>query len=163
MRRNLLRLVSLLAVAVLVFAGCSSDDDPDSGSGSKSTTTSEGSEEANQQDIDRLTEAAGIDGKVNAEDEVSAKPKDGKLETELDNFYFGPAFIEAEAGSTITLTLHNEGDTDHTFTIDSAGIDQTVSPGEETNVEVQVPDTGSLNYYCRFHRGSGMQGALIVS
>ena len=34
----------------------------------------------------------------------------------MDDFYFGPSFIKATPGETITLHLKNEGKTDHTFT-----------------------------------------------
>jgi len=30
-------------------------------------------------------------------------------------------------------------------------------------VKVNVPSSGSVNFYCRFHRGIGMQGAIVAS
>ena len=158
----MLPLLSVLAVAVLLLAACSDDSGDVNSSGSASGSGSGSASGTDQAEVDRLTSAAGLEGDVNVEGEAVGSPKDGKLETELDDFYFGPTFIEADPGSTLTLTLHNEGNTDHTFTIDSTDIDQTVSPGDEAEVEVDVPDSGAVAYYCRFHKASGMQGAIVV-
>jgi plastocyanin len=87
---------------------------------------------------------------------------ESELELELDNFYFGPTVLDGDAGETLTLSLHNEGSAAHTFTIDAAGIDQELQPGDEGSVDVTFPDSGALVFYCRFHRSSGMLGALSV-
>ena len=42
---------------------------------------------------------------------------------ELDDFYFGPTFVSGPAGAKVTIDLSNEGQKNHTFTIDSAKID----------------------------------------
>jgi plastocyanin len=149
--------MSLLAALVLVVAVACSDDSSDSGSGSGSGSGTE----VDQAQIDALAKKAGIEGKVNVKAELEAKPSGGSIETELDDFYFGPTFIEAKPGSTVKVELHNEGGVKHTFTIDSANIDETLDPGKTAEVSVKVPSSGSLNYYCRFHRSQGMQGAVI--
>jgi plastocyanin len=84
------------------------------------------------------------------------------FELELDDFYFGPTVLEGDAGQALALILHNEGDAPHTFTIDG-GVDEELEPGAEgVAVEVTYPDAGALVFYCRFHRGQGMLGALSV-
>lgn len=84
------------------------------------------------------------------------------LELELDDFYFGPTVLEGDAGQTLTLTLHNEGDAPHTFTIDG-GPREELQPGDEgVTAQVTFPDSGALVFYCEFHRGQGMLGALSV-
>jgi plastocyanin len=85
-----------------------------------------------------------------------------ELELEADDFYFEPTFIKATPGSTLTLTVGNEGDASHTFTVDDQQIDTEVEPGASADVQVTVPDDGTVNYYCRFHRGQGMQGAVFT-
>jgi len=85
------------------------------------------------------------------------------LEMELDDEYFAPTFVNAPAGATVTVTLHNEGDLPHTFTIDDLGIDEQLSGGQTKTVEVTLPDSGNAAFYCRFHVSSGMQGAFVVS
>ncbi|MGH2709977.1 MAG: cupredoxin domain-containing protein [Actinomycetota bacterium] len=85
-----------------------------------------------------------------------------EFEIEADDFYFGPTVLEGEAGQTLSLALHNEGGAAHTFTIDEAGIDEELQPDAEATVGVTFPASGALVFYCRFHRGSGMLGALSV-
>jgi plastocyanin len=156
MRRTLLPLASLLAVAVLLVAACSDDSSSSSGSGSGPAT------EVDQSQIDALAKKAGLEGEVTVKGELEGKPSSGSIATELDDFYFGPTFIDAAAGSTVKVKLHNEGKVDHTFTIDSASIDETVDAGKTAEVDVKVPASGSLAFYCRFHKSRGMQGAVIV-
>jgi plastocyanin len=40
-------------------------------------------------------------------------------------------------------------------------VDETLKPDAKMTVTVKVPSSGSLQYYCRFHRSQGMQGAFI--
>ncbi|MDQ1711838.1 MAG: hypothetical protein QOE45_1288 [Frankiaceae bacterium] len=83
-----------------------------------------------------------------------------EFELELDDFYFNPTFIKAAPGTTVKVELRNESKTVHTFTIDTLKIDKTLQPGAEIDVPVALPASGALTFYCRFHRGQGMQGAL---
>src|SRR5690606_31157637 len=85
------------------------------------------------------------------------------LEMELDDQYFAPTFVDASGGQTITVTLTNEGELPHTFTVDELGIDEELSGGESKTVEVALPDSGQMVFYCRFHVNAGMQGAFVVS
>lgn len=63
------------------------------------------------------------------------------------------------------MSLKNDGKTQHTFTIDGLGIDQTLNPGQKATVMVTLPASGATNFYCRFHgpQGSnqGTQGAFF--
>ena len=102
-----------------------------------------------------------LSGEVNDEGTEDATGSDA-LEVEADDFYFGPTFIKATPGSTLTLTVANEGDANHTFTVDDQNIDTEVDPGASADVDVTVPDDGTVNFYCRFHLGQGMQGAVFT-
>ena len=84
------------------------------------------------------------------------------VEIEADDFYFNPTFIKAKPGQTVTVALKNEGKQPHTFTIDGM-VDQMLNPSQTMNVQVTAPQSGALNFYCRFHRGRGMQGAIYTS
>ncbi|MET0902518.1 MAG: cupredoxin domain-containing protein [Acidimicrobiales bacterium] len=127
------------AALVLVTVACGDDDD---GGGSGEAPVE-------------------LEGTVN--DEGSGEVSDGEVEMELDDFYFGPTFTQAEAGSTVTVSLFNEGDTTHTFTIDSLGIDEELAPEATLEVEVTLPESGAVRYYCRFHADQGMQGAFYAN
>jgi plastocyanin len=105
-----------------------------------------------------------ISGTVNVHGtkDVSSKSS-AELDMELDNFYFGPTFVKAKAGETITLELENEGSAPHTFTSPAFDIDEQLAPGDKKTVEITVPaDGGAFRYFCRFHSSSGMQGAVFT-
>jgi plastocyanin len=85
------------------------------------------------------------------------------LDVEVDDFYFAPTVLEGEAGQSLALTLSNEGDAPHTFTIDALDVDEELDPGtEDVTVDVTFPDSGALVFYCRLHADGGMLGGLSV-
>ncbi|HYV60263.1 MAG TPA: cupredoxin domain-containing protein [Acidimicrobiia bacterium] len=84
--------------------------------------------------------------------------KKGKISIEADDYYFKPTFTKAKLGSNVTVSLKNEGKTQHTFTIPSLGIDQVLDPDQKATVSVTLPTDGALGFYCRFHGPSGTQG-----
>ena len=154
------RILAATAVLFLITAACGDDDgsavrdvgDSESGSGSGSGTASGESTDAPVE----------LEGTVNnhGNGEAGSEP----LELELDNFYFAPTVTKAAKGTTIEVELTNEGDAPHTFTIDSLGIDEELQPGDSTTVSIEVPDDDTaVRYYCRFHEGQGMQGALYTA
>ena len=87
----------------------------------------------------------------------------GKTEVELDDFYFKPTVLQGKPGEQVKVELKNEGKMEHTFTIDSQEIDQDLQPGDEAEVMVTIPKSGAVSFYCKFHKSSGMAGALAVS
>src|SRR4029079_12976222 len=74
-----------------------------------------------------------------------------------------PTVIEGKPGEKVTLELKNEGQNEHSFTVDSQGIDKDVQPGDEAEVTVMIPKSGVVSFYCKFHKSEGMAGALAVS
>lgn len=75
-----------------------------------------------------------------------------------DNF-FDPSTLQGEAGQTVTVQIRNVGQVQHTFTVDSQGVDTVLDPGEQATVQVTVSG-GSTPFKCRFHSGFGMTGTL---
>ena len=71
--------------------------------------------------------------------------------------------LPGKPGEKVTLELKNEGNTEHSFTIASQGIDQELQPGDEAEVTVTIPKSGAVSFYCKFHKSSGMAGALAVT
>jgi plastocyanin len=135
---------------LLVAAGCGGGY---GGSGGGTTTQSSGGGSGGHKKI------AG----VNANDHGTQAVEDsGKTEVELDDYYFKPTVLEGKPGEKVTLELKNEGQVDHTFTLDSQGVDQDVQPGDEAEVTVTIPKSGVVSFYCKFHKSSGMAGALAV-
>jgi plastocyanin len=86
-----------------------------------------------------------------------------KVDVQLDDLYFAPTFIKAKPGSEVEISLKNDGEAQHTFTIDETKTNVDIAPGKNGSVKVTLPATGALAFYCSFHRASGMQGAFSVS
>jgi plastocyanin len=144
--------VVIVAACALLFvaAGCGSSSSSSGGG----TTTEESGGGGGQRAI------AG----VKANDHGTKGVEDnGKTEVELDDFYFEPTVLEGKPGQKVTLELKNEGGTEHSFTIDSEKIDKELGPGEEAEVDVTIPKSGVVSFYCKFHKSSGMAGALAVT
>jgi plastocyanin len=136
-------------VLLLAAAGCGSSSNSSSGG-----TTTEESGGGGQRAI------AG----VNANDHGTKPVEDnGKTEVEMDDFYFEPTVLEGKPRQKVTLELKNEGNSEHSFTIDSQNVDQELGPGEEAEVDVTIPKSGVVSFYCKFHKSSGMAGALAVT
>lgn len=135
-----------LALAALVVAGCGSSS---SSSGGGATTAASG--QGGQ------TRVAG----VNANDHGTKTVKK-VAEVVLNDYYFSPTVIQGKAGQKVTLELKNDGKVEHSFTLAAQKIDKTLSPGGSTKVTVTIPASGAVSFYCKFHKGSGMAGALAV-
>ncbi|MFN8036577.1 MAG: cupredoxin domain-containing protein [Acidimicrobiia bacterium] len=93
--------------------------------------------------------------------DLTAKGASPSLEVEAYDFYFEPTYVKVAPGATVSVELKNSGKMQHTFTVDGQ-VDQTLDPGAKAEVQVHAPADGVLRYYCRFHSGSGMQGAIYV-
>jgi plastocyanin len=135
---------------LLAAAGCGSSSSSSSGG----TTTEDSGGGGGRRAI------AGVQANDHG---TKAVEDNGKTEVELDDFYFKPTVLEGKPGQTVTLELKNEGETEHTFTIDSQSVDQDLGPGEEAEVDVTIPKSGVVSFYCKFHKSSGMAGALAVT
>jgi plastocyanin len=148
MRRGVL--IVAASLLLLAAAGC----------GSSSSSSSEGT----------TTEASGggggqktIAGVMANDHGTKAVEDSGKTEVELDDYYFEPTVLTGKPGQKVTLELKNEGNTEHSFTIASQGVDQVIAPGDEAEVDVTIPKSGVVSFYCKFHKSSGMAGALAVT
>jgi plastocyanin len=74
------------------------------------------------------------------------------------NIAFDPTTLSVAAGETITL--RNEDDVEHSFTIDDPEVDAEAEGGEEATVE--APDEpGTYDFHCRYHPDE-MTGTLTV-
>ena len=84
------------------------------------------------------------------------------MEVQLNDDYFNPETITIPSGKTTTLILKNEGQKEHTFTVEKLGIDAEVQPGKEKNITVKPQNPGTYELICRYHFNSGMVGKVIV-
>ena len=138
MRRGVL-IVAVLGLGATALAGCGSSSE------------SSGDESGGQ------TTVAGV-----AANDHGTKSVGDEAEVELDDEYFEPTVLESKAGQKVTLELRNEGQEEHNFSIDAQGVDQDVEAGEDAKVTVTIPQSGSVSFYCKYHKSAGMAGALAV-
>lgn len=137
------KITALLTVGTLALAACGSSDD------NSSSSSSSGS-------------AGGAYGSSKTS---TASSSDGSSEIKVgmvDNS-FEPATITGKAGSTVKVELENKGQREHNFVVDSQKISKDVEPGEDGTVSVKIPDSGSVEFYCEYHKGLGMVGKLKAS
>lgn len=150
MRRSALIVVVLALGLVPLVVGC--------GSSSSSSTTAESGGGGGESEGGTTT-VAGLQANDHGTKSVESS---GKTEVELDDFYFEPTVLEGTPGEKVTLELENEGKSEHSFTVDSQGIDKDIEPGDEGEVTVTIPKSGAISFYCKYHKSSGMAGALAV-
>jgi plastocyanin len=145
---------ALTLCVALGLAACSSDS-----KSSSDTTTTKADKSANQ------PAPVTVDGSVTNKGtkDVSTKGASATVDLDAYNFYFEPTFIKAAPGQKLKIELHNEGSVTHTFTDPALNIDQVLQPEQKADVEITVPATGTIQFYCRFHRDSGMQGAIYTT
>jgi plastocyanin len=153
LRRSTPLTISAFAAASLLLAGaCSSSSSSaspaagGSASGSESGKITIGSDQANDHGTEDAT------GK-------------SSFEIEADNdegFYFKPTILTGSTSQSITLEIKNEGTVPHNFSIESLGVDVTIDPGSSQEVDVKFPATGTVEFFCSFHRSLGMVGELEV-
>ena len=145
----MIKITTVLAVAALALSACGSSNDTSSSKGD----TSEGSSSS----------SSGGGYSKNASSSGS-EDKGGSNEVEMYDYYFGPKKISGKPGSTVKIELKNEGKTEHNFKIDSQkSADADVEPGKTASVSVTIPKSGSVQFYCEYHKSRGMTGTVTAS
>ena len=148
-RLAVLKVAFLVMAVVLVMGACGGDDEPSAG-GSGGGAEQEGG-------------TIQIEGK-NANDHGEADVSgESEVDLEQDDFYFEPTVLTGEAGQTISVHIENEGDATHNFSITDQDIDEDVDAGDEADVDVTFPESGTVVFFCKFHEAQGMVGGLEVS
>ena len=162
-----LTLIGALALCAALLVGCGSDgygggDDGSDGSKDADRTTAT-TEATATTSPDTTPAGVELSGPVNDKGtaDISDDGATPTIDIEVDDSYFSPTFIKAAPGATVAVKLENEGDTTHTFTVDGA-VDQQLEPGADATVTVEVPESGSVRFFCDFHSGMGMQGAFYT-
>jgi plastocyanin len=149
-----MRLPVLILALGMVAVACSSN---------KTTTSGQSSSPAGSPSQEESSGILTINGeKAN---DHGTKDFSGQPEASVemdDEFYFEPTVLKGTAGQTLTIELENEGSLPHNFTLEAQSLDQDVQPGQKGSVMVTFPQSGIVEFFCRFHRGSGMIGELSV-
>jgi plastocyanin len=142
---------ALLAIGALTLAACGSSGG-DNSSSAASGSSSAGGAYGGSSSKTKTTAAA-----------ASSSSSSGTTEVEMDDDYFKPKTITGKAGSTVKIELKNEGSNEHNFKIASQNADADVQPGKTATVSVQIPASGTVQFYCEYHKGLGMVGTVKPS
>jgi plastocyanin len=154
--------IAMLVLAVgLVAAACgkssnSSGGSPSPSAGSPSPSESESSGNGGGGTITIGSDQANNKGSEDVSGEAS-------VEVEMDDFYFKPTVLTGTPGQKVTLELKNEGSALHNFSLPDQSLDQDVQPDGSGTVSVTFPQSGFLEFFCKFHKATGMVGELTTS
>jgi plastocyanin len=149
MRKMLLVLLAMC----LVMAACGQQEDKKA----KADQTEKAAEEQNF-----IAPPVTLPGKVENRGTLDRSFQGGRVDVDMDvqNFFFDPSFVRTAPGATVTVRLSNKGDTDHTFNVDTPAIFERLKPGDSRTIEIKLPESGVVNFYCKLHRTQGEQGAF---
>jgi plastocyanin len=164
-RRGTMRSTKLVAILALLMAiglvaGACSKKSPTTTGGSTTPTTEASSPDASPSE----TESEGGQITIGSDSANDHGTKDvtgeSSVEVELDNFYFEPTAIKGTAGAQIKLELKNEATVVHNFSLTDQKVDQDVQPDQSVDVTVTIPQSGFVEFFCKYHKATGMVGEL---
>jgi plastocyanin len=81
---------------------------------------------------------------------------------ELGDFFFKPTVLRGRPGQRLPVTLSNQGNTLHDFSIPAQHIDANVEAGTPVVVTVAFPRKGAVTFECRYHLLQNMRGELVT-
>ncbi|HVF04727.1 MAG TPA: cupredoxin domain-containing protein [Frankiaceae bacterium] len=158
MRSTLLTLAAVTAVTALTACG-GGGDTTGTGDTGPTTTTAPSTPPATSAAATPPVALTGTVDDRGTKDIGSATT----LAMDLGDFYFAPTYVTAAPGTKLTIALTNSGKAPHTFTVQSPNVDVSVEAGGTGTASLTLPSSGTLAFYCRFHRAQGMQGGFAVS
>ena len=105
--------------------------------------------------------------KAESSDTTAASPSGGggaTISLAAKDFMFDPTTLTATAGKPVTVTIKNEGQAEHNFSIESLKVNQDIEKGESKTVTFTPTQSGSIQFFCEYHKNShGMVGTLTVT
>lgn len=106
--------------------------------------------------------AGGHEGESSVVEPVDGAPEVTLTATDID---YAPATLELTAGEPTNVTIVNEGEAMHDFTLEAAGIHANLEPGQEITLGVTVDEPGTYEALCTVagHAEAGMTVEVIVS
>jgi plastocyanin len=77
------------------------------------------------------------------------------------DFSFTPADTAVQPGQSVTVTFKNQGNTEHSLTLDNGSGEVESGAGASTTLTVTAPQSGSLTFHCKYHP-TQMRGTFTV-
>jgi plastocyanin len=105
--------------------------------------------------------ACSDDEEATPPDDQTEAPETIEVEMTLEDFSFAPASINADLGDEVFVELANDGDEEHTFTINEFFVDETLASGEDRDVTFTPDEPGEFTFFCRNH--DSMQGSIRIA
>jgi plastocyanin len=161
--KKIMAMMALMAFAGLALAACGSSS---SSSSSDTSSSSSGSSSSSKSASSGGGYGSGSSSstKTTAASSSSSSAREGEIKVNMIDDAFQPKVITGKAGSTVKVELKNTGAREHNFKIDSQKqADADVEPGEDATVSVKIPSSGTVQFYCEYHKGLGMVGTLKAS
>jgi plastocyanin len=158
----LIGLTALAAVAAACGGGSNASSTTSSAPTSAPTTAPSPTETESESPSPSESEGGTIKIGNDTANDHGSKDVSGasSTEVELDDFYFEPTVISGTAGQKITFELKNEGNALHNFSLTDQSIDKDVEAGQTEDVTVTIPQSGFVEFFCKYHRTVGMVGEL---
>jgi cytochrome c oxidase subunit II len=78
------------------------------------------------------------------------------------DFEFDTSKVEVEPGSTTAIDLQNEGEAEHSFTVEELDVEVEAEGGESATGNLEAPDEDvTYEFFCEYHPDQ-MRGTLVV-
>jgi plastocyanin len=87
----------------------------------------------------------------------------GSVEIEVNDNFFKPNILTGIPDTAIVATVSNKGSRQHNFSVTGQQVDQDLKAGEAPSVVFNMPASGRVVFFCKFHREDGMVGELQVT
>ncbi len=155
MRPVALRLAGGAALVGLLAAACGGGGDSEAGPSAAAVRTQPAAQGTG---AGSCPASAGL-GEV-VKDHGVASVQGAAVTIESGDSFFAPTCVTVAAPGKVKVTVKNTGSALHNFSVTDQGIDLDVSSGKTVTVEVET-GSPSLVFFCKYHRTSGMVGALL--
>ncbi len=153
-----------LMVGAMALAACGGSSYSSGGGSSASTASTSTSASASASGSAGSGYGGGYSRSSSSNSAASSKAASaagGAVSLGMYDNYFGSKTITGKPGSTVKVHLTNDGTHVHNFKIDSQKqADADVQPGKSATVLVKIPASGSVQFYCEYHKGLGMTGSV---
>jgi plastocyanin len=83
------------------------------------------------------------------------------IDVTATDFKFDTTSFDVKAGSEVSVTLTNDGGTEHSFTMDDPEFEIEAEDGESADGTFTAPDSGSFEFHCKYHPDQ-MRGEITV-
>jgi plastocyanin len=84
------------------------------------------------------------------------------IEVTASDIAFDSTSFEVPAGAEVAVTLTNEDDPEHSFSIEDPEFEIEAHGGESAEGTFTAPDSGTLEFFCKYHPDA-MRGEITVT